>query len=96
MRGLELLEEPLHVRVRPADDAPAPHFGGITGREGNGDGVIVDIQSDVVDNVPVSAFLSLFWLTAKQCGSALRHTPGRNPRSRKADTLGSLITSHSD
>ena len=96
MRGLELFDEPLHLFVRAAEDAPTAHLGGITGRDGTGDGVIVDIQSDVEDNVHVSAFLSVLSLTTNHCGSALRPLPGRHPRSRKADTLGSLITSHSD
>jgi hypothetical protein len=29
------------------DDPVAPHFGGITGREGNGDGVVMHVQADV-------------------------------------------------
>ena len=42
----------------------------------------------------VSAFLSMFAFPAKHWGSALRLTPARNPRSRKADTASRLMTSH--
>ena len=61
----------------------------------NGDGVIMDIQTDKEDNVHV-AFLSLFELTTKPCGSAFRHMWAPNPRSRKADTLARPMANHSD
>jgi hypothetical protein len=56
----------------------------------------MDIQPDVDNNFPVSAFLSGLRVMTNHGGSALRPTPARNPRSRKADTLSSLIASHSD
>ena len=59
----------------------------------------VDIQPELVDNVHVSAFLSLFELTTKPGDAARRLRPGRNPsrQSReKADTLRLPIASHSD
>ncbi len=74
----------------------APDLRAVAGRNGKGDGIIMDIQPDILDNVPVSAFLSLFVLTTNKCGSALRHTPARNPRLEKADTLGLNIASHTD
>jgi hypothetical protein len=43
----------------------------------------------------VSAFLSLFEFTTKRCGSASRHSSGRNPHSRRADTFTRFIASHS-
>jgi hypothetical protein len=49
------------------------------------DGVGMDIQSDVMDNVHVS-FLSSFCFTDKQDGPALRQMPARFPRLRSADT----------
>ena len=67
-----------------------------TGREGNGDGVVVDIKSDVLDKVHVSAFLSGLSLTTNHGGSALRPPPARHPPSRKADTLRPPIASHTD
>ena len=79
-----------------ADEAPTPHLRPVGGREGNGDGVVVDIQADVDNNFHVSAFLSGLSLTTNHGGSAHRLTSGRNPRSRKADTLTSPIASHSD
>jgi len=93
--GLELPGAPQHVLMRAAEDPVAPHLGGITGRDGKGDGVIVDIQAEEEDNVHVSAFLSWLSLLDQQGGSAHRPTPGRNPRSRKADPLRSPIASHS-
>ncbi len=96
MRALELLDEPLDVLVRAAENAPTPHLGFVTGGNGNGDGIVVDVQPEVMDNLSVSAFLSGLSLTTNHCGSPLRHTSGRNPRSRKADTLRSPIASHCD
>jgi hypothetical protein len=96
MRGLQLLDQALHVLVRAAQHAPAPHLRRVAGREGDGDGIVVDVQADVDHNFHVSAFLSGLCLTTNHCGSAHRHTPGRNPRSREADTLAFFIASHSD
>ena len=114
MRRLKLFDQPLHVLMRPAQDAPAPHLRAVTGRNGNGDRVVVDIHADeererraravlsldsgtgLECSFHVSAFLSLFVLLTRQCGSALRHTPARNPRSRKADSFSPTIASQSD
>jgi len=82
--------------MRAANDAPAAHFRAVTGGEGNGDRVVMDIQPEVDNNLHVSAFLSGLSLTTNHCGSALRLTPARNPRPRKADTLPSPLASHSD
>lgn len=56
----------------------------------------MDIQPEVMDKVYVAAFLSLFCLTAKPCGSAFRPTPGRNPRSGKAGALFCPMAGHGD
>ena len=82
--------------MRATDDALAARLGVVGRLDGNGDGVVMDIQPDVIDKVHVSAFLSLFCLTTKQCGSALRPTPGRNPRSGKAGILIRPMASHGD
>jgi len=68
----------------------------MSAHERNGDGVVVDIQAKVVDNVPVTAFPSLFESMTQPYGSAHRLAPGRNTRSRKADILGSPIARHGD
>ena len=96
MGGLELFDQSLHVLMRATDNAPTAHLGAVRGRDGNGDGVIVDIQADVLDKVHVSAFLSVLSFTDQHCGSALRLTPARHPRSGRADTLAFTIASHSD
>ena len=96
MCALPLLDELEHVFMPPADHAVTPHLHAVTGRNGNGDRIIVDIQPDILDNFHMSAFLSLFVLTTHNCGSALRHTPAPNPRFGKADTLRSFIASHTD
>jgi hypothetical protein len=56
----------------------------------------VDIHPDVSDKVYVSAFLSLFELTTKQGGSALRLAPARNSRFGKPDTLTPPIHARSE
>ena len=91
-----LLEELLHVLTRAAENAPAPHLRALARGQGNGHGIVVDVQPEVEHNFQMSAFLSWFELTTNHCGSALRLTPARNPRSGEADTFAFLIASHSD
>jgi len=107
-QGAHAIGPDLGRRMQPAKGAhprkPArqdvleetPHLRTVTGGEGNGEGVVMDIQPEVNNNLPVSAFLSGLSLTTNHCGSAHRLTPARNPRPRKADTLRSPIASHSD
>ena len=66
----------LRVVMRAAEETPAAHLSAVSARDGSGDGVVMDIQADVEDNVHVSAFLSGLCLTDQTCGSALRPTPG--------------------
>ena len=96
MRRLQLFDEAQYVLVGAADEAPAPHLRVVRGCNAKSDGVVMDIQPDVLDKVHVSVVLSLLSLTDQQGGSALRLVPARNPRSRKADTSPSPIASHSD
>ena len=102
------------IRAAPHLHQMPSHLGRVAGRDGEGDGFVVDVQPDVqraarrrgvlrLDRsvrefirVHVSAFLSGLSLTTNHGGSALRPTPARNPRSRKADTLTRFIASHSD
>jgi hypothetical protein len=86
--ALELGDEAVDVLAGAADRAPAADFDGVTG----GDGIIVDVQADVEDNVHVSAFLSvlsLVWLGTPALAGAQSTFP-------EADTLCSPIASHSD
>jgi hypothetical protein len=46
MSRRESFAQPEHVVMRAADDAVAAHLGGIGGRQGDGDGIIVHIQAD--------------------------------------------------
>ena len=87
---------PVHIVLRATDDAVAAHLAVVWGCDGNGDGVVMDISPDVIDKVHVSAFLSLFCLTTNHCGSALRLTPARDPRSGKAGTLFRPMPGHGD
>ena len=56
----------------------------------------MDAEAEVVDNVPVFAFLSWFGLSTQHRGSAHRLMPRRKSRSRRADTLIRFIAADSD
>jgi len=81
------------LAVLPRD---SPDEAGELARDGNGDRLVMDIQPGAVDNFHMFAFLSWFESMTQQCGSAHRLRLVRNPRSRKADTLGSPVARHGD
>ena len=92
------LDAPGHRFRQPLAVLPrdSPDEAGELARDGNGDRVVMDIQPEVVDNFHVLAFLSWFESMTQQCGSASRLRSGCNPRSLKADTLGSPVARHGD
>ena len=49
MGRLEFLDELEHVVVFPADDPVSPHLGRITGRDRDGDRIVVHVQPDEQD-----------------------------------------------
>jgi hypothetical protein len=49
MGGLKFFDELEHVIMFPADDPIPPHFGRITGRDRDGDRIVVHVQPDEQD-----------------------------------------------